>query len=137
MRALPPPPQRPEPARGQGEGAPDPDPRALSVWEAEGFTRNDARTVRQAMRGRWPMSEEMRARIVETLALIATGQVATDGRTLVAAAKCLVEADKVNLEVEAGEIRRPDMVEAGGTTRVDFSKMTDAEVEAFIERGGA
>lgn len=94
----------------------------------------DVKLFNRAIRGRWPMSEETRARVIETLDHIVANPDRFDVRTVIAASKTLMEADRINLKDEDRTAKAPIMIEDNGTQRVDFSHMTDAEIDAYIAR---
>jgi hypothetical protein len=88
----------------------------------------------QAIRGRWPIRPESRQRIIDTLTLIATHPDIVGTREAVAAAKALLDADRINQEDELREKKAPQLVQGeDGRTRVDFSSMNDEELDAFLE----
>jgi hypothetical protein len=68
----------------------------------------------QALRNRWPMSEERRNRILDRLMRVVENELAED-RTVVAAAKALIDADKINVQCE---MRGEDGVEEVTIRRV-------------------
>jgi hypothetical protein len=73
----------------------------------EDLSRSDVRLVARAVRQRWPIPDQVRARLVKNLALIV--QESEDERAVVAAAKVLVAADVLNLEQEKRDLKLPDL----------------------------
>lgn len=121
MHALPPPTR--DSSGGQGAGAPVPE-----------LSREDIRMVGQAIRGRWPIRPESRQRIIDTLTLIATHPEVVGSREAVAAAKALLDADKINQEEELRERKQPQLIQdPTGKTRVDFTTFSDEELDAYLE----
>ena len=134
MRALPPPPSTTDSAGGQGAGTPGP---SIEIrTEPADFSRSDARLFSQAIRGRWPMSEEMRARVVDQLMRLVTAGGDIDPRAQVAAAKALIDADRVNIEEAAAAIPAPRVIETTGGPRLDFSAMSYEDLDRFVAAGG-
>lgn len=76
-----------------------------------GHDRADARMVGTAMRQRWPISDAIRVKLADRLSGIVLDS--EDDRTVVAAAKALIDADKLNLEQE-----KRDSAEATGPIKV-------------------
>lgn len=91
--------------------------------------------VGQAIRGRWPIRDQDRPRIIEALVMIATAPEMYGIREGVAAAKALLDADRLNQADEALERKQPRLVQdpETGRTRVDFSAFTNDELDAFLE----
>lgn len=83
------------------------------VW-GESLSKSDVRLMGQALRNRWPMSEERRNRILDRLMRVVENELAED-RTVVAAAKALIDADKINVQCE---MRGEDGVEEVTIRRV-------------------
>ena len=52
------------------------------------------------------------------------------------ASKALLAADKINLEVEAQAVPRPTLIDTPSGPRVDFSKLSDDELERYLASGG-
>lgn len=121
MLALPNP--NPSSSGGQGAGSSRP---ALS--------REDIRMTGQAIRGRWPIRPERRQDIVDVLTTIATNPGACGPRESIAAAKALLDADRINQVEEARAVKAPlEIAGPDGRTRLDFSHMTDQELDTWVQ----
>ena len=72
--------------------------RALSINTEEGFFRANLRLIRRAIRAGWPIPEDKRRALVEHLEAVAT---AGNARNAIAAAWCLLAADRVNRQLES------------------------------------
>lgn len=112
---------------GQGASAPDGPPPVLS--------RSDARLIRQAIQGRWPIPDDMREATVAMLGAVVQNPDVFGPRAAIAAARTLLAADRLNMDDPAPPA---PSIEQGddGTPRVDFTAMTDDELDAYLERGG-
>lgn len=71
--------------------------------------RHDAKVIGRAIRERWPIPDDVRASIPLFLGAIVAGS--DDARAQVAAARALIEADKVNMEQEKRDEGIPDRVD--------------------------
>ncbi len=100
-------------------------------------SREDIRLQCRAIRERWPVREEKRREIVDTLFFAATHHEICGVREAVAAARTLIKADRINMEDEAraAEELRSVPVEPGDPDP-DFEAMSDAELERYIRSGG-
>lgn len=99
-------------------------------------SRAEARLIGRAVAGRWPMDETLRADVVDVMATIVRNAGVFDPRVVTTAAKVLLDADRINLDAEAREAKAPDVVTGpDGRVRVDFSKLTDDELERFLGAG--
>jgi hypothetical protein len=127
MLALPAP-SSPRPG-GQGEGAAEARGGALS--------RSDIRLQAQAIRGRWPIRAEKRQEIIDTLTVLACHPDRFGVRESIAAASCLLTADRINMDDEAQQVKGPEAIEIEpGKVKIDFTKLSDEELERFIANGG-
>jgi hypothetical protein len=90
-------PEKREAPGGQGEIATDPH-----------HSRADARLIRRAIRLRWPTKKSVRNKAIQRLEAMLNDD---DGRVVVAAAKALIDADKVNLEQSERESPTPQIHE--------------------------
>lgn len=119
MLALPNP--NTSPSGGQGGRAPS-------------LSREDLRMTGQAIRGRWPIRPEKRQHIIDVLTTIATSPGMCGPRESIAAAKALLDADRINQEDELRQVKAPaELVAPDGTKRLDFSHMTDQELDAWVQ----
>ncbi len=102
--------------------------------DAPDLSRADVRMMGQAIRNRWPIREEMRAKVMDTLTFIALDPINCGFRESVAAAKALLDADRLNMEEEVRQHKGPEVIELGdGRKKLDFSKMSDEELDAFLQ----
>jgi hypothetical protein len=100
-------------------------------------SREDIRLYCRAIRGRWDVPEGKRQEIVDTLVFAATHPDICGAREMVAAARALLAADRINMEDEAraaAEIRSHRI--EPGDPGPDFRAMSDEELERFIRTGG-
>lgn len=67
------------------------------------LSRSDAQLITQAVRNRWPLSDEQKSQIVESLMLVM--QTADADRDIVSAARALVAIEKQNQDEQ--KIHRP------------------------------
>src|SRR3954447_25850700 len=107
-----------------------------SVGRVPELSCGDIRMQARAIRGRWPIRPERRQQIVDTLSFIATNPHTCGVREAVAAAKALLDADRINIDDEARQVRGPELIEVAGRVKVSFESMTDEELDRFIESGG-
>ena len=99
--------------------------------------RSDFKDINQAVRGRWPIREETRSNLMETLAYIISHPNLFDPKIVINAGQTLLNADRINMEDEAVERSKPKPIEItiDGQTRIDFSTFTDDELAVFVEGG--
>jgi hypothetical protein len=116
----------PAPARGHV-------PTVEPLIEPEDYRKSDARMFDTALKGHWPLSEDIRARVVETLVRVIAHPY-SDARAIVGASRTLIEADKVNHDVLAAAPVQPKRVtQPDGRSRLDFSDMTDDELQTYLD----
>lgn len=60
---------------------------------------SDVKLLNRALKNRWPMSDALRANVVESLATVLK-VAGDDPRAVVGAARALIEADRLNMEQE-------------------------------------
>lgn len=74
------------------------EPPGGSGGESE-FTARDSRMVERAIKGRWPIPDEMREKVPEALSKVITSP-GSSQRNKIAAARALLAADSLNMEQE-------------------------------------
>jgi len=72
-----------------------------------GATRRDITLYRRAIRERWPITDDVRATVLTRLALVVDDTNASP-RTVIAAVRALLQADRLNLVQEALDMKRGD-----------------------------
>jgi hypothetical protein len=99
----------------------------------ESPSRSDLALYRKAVRERWPIDPAKRPAIVEEMVRLVEAPGADEGepsevdhRTRVAAAKVLLEMDRLNLEQEKRDLEIPDRV----VHEHHFAELSDAELVA-------
>lgn len=85
-----------------------------NLFQHERGTARDTRLVRRAIANGWPIPAELRAEIVEKLAGVIRDP-DTSPRELIAASKCIVGADGLNLQAERIAIAAEQPVPATNT----------------------
>lgn len=107
-------------------------------FDAGSISRSGVKMITRALEGRWPIAPETRLKLTRTLAHIIDNPDLFGARIVVNAAQALLNADKLNMEQEAREsdTKQPIAIEVNGRKRLDFSHLTDEELERFVEGGG-
>ena len=78
----------------------------------------EANLIRRAIKERWPIPKAVRGRLAKRLQEIL--EESKDARSVVAAARALLTADKINQEQEKRDLNLPDRrVEVSGAVRVE------------------
>lgn len=137
------------PSQGPGDSGGD-----LTLPEGAKATTTDTRLAARALRQRWPITPELRAKLIEGLAEMATDPNASR-RQRIAAIRELMRADKLNLDetlqprgdapgVAAVPVAPPvtvgvgvnlTLAERSQVDKLDLSELTDAEI-AILEKIG-
>lgn len=107
----------------------------LPFGDAASSTRTDVSMALKALKQRWPISEDKRAKIIEWLMDVA--EKSDDSRARVNAGKALIEADKLNMEEEkraAGGDKLAIDITSGGKPlgAGDVRQLTDDELRQRI-----